>query len=91
VLRSLAQQSSWSDLINKMAEACPGTSIAKLSWLSAWHIRDETYSRALATLVNHRHRQTFASHWGQGITSSSDGQRFQSGGRGEETSSRNAI
>jgi TnpA family transposase len=49
--------------LNKMAEACPGTSIAKLSWLSAWHIRDETYSKALATLVNHQHRQTFASHW----------------------------
>jgi hypothetical protein len=26
--------------LKKMAEACPGTSIAKLSWLSAWHIRD---------------------------------------------------
>jgi Tn3 transposase DDE domain len=25
-----------------------GTSIAKLSWLSAWHIRDKTYSKALA-------------------------------------------
>jgi hypothetical protein len=22
----------------KMAEACPGTSLAKLSWLVAWHI-----------------------------------------------------
>jgi TnpA family transposase len=62
----------------------PGTSIAKLSWLSAWHIRDETYSKALATLVNHQHRQTFSSHWGEGTTSSSDGQRFQAGGRGEE-------
>jgi hypothetical protein len=30
--------------LGKMAEACPGTSIAKLSWLVAWHIRDETYS-----------------------------------------------
>ncbi|MDX6557162.1 MAG: hypothetical protein QOF72_211, partial [Blastocatellia bacterium] len=27
---------------------------------------------------------TFASHWGEGTTSSSDGQRFQAGGRGEE-------
>ena len=43
--------------LHKMAEACPGTSIAKLSWLSAWHIRDETYSKALARLVNHQHRQ----------------------------------
>jgi Tn3 transposase DDE domain len=37
--------------LHKMAEACPGTFIAKLSWLSAWHIRDETYSKALAGLV----------------------------------------
>jgi hypothetical protein len=37
--------------LNKMAEAWRGTSIAKLSWLSAWHIRDETYSKALATLI----------------------------------------
>ena len=37
----------------KMAESCPGTSLAKLSWLVAWRIRDETYSRALAELVTH--------------------------------------
>jgi Tn3 transposase DDE domain len=43
--------------LHKMAEACPGTSIAKLSWLSAWHIRDEMYSKALTRLVNHQHRQ----------------------------------
>ena len=35
-----------------MAESCPGTTYAKLSWLQAWHIRDETYSTALAELVN---------------------------------------
>jgi TnpA family transposase len=56
---------------NKMAEACPGTSIAQLSWLSAWHIRDETYSKALARVVNYQHRQPFAAHWGEGTTSSS--------------------
>jgi TnpA family transposase len=70
--------------LNKMAEACPGTSIAKLSWLSAWHIRDETYSKALAEIVNYHHRQPFAVHWGEGTTSSSDGQRFRAGGRGEQ-------
>jgi hypothetical protein len=32
----------------KMAEACPGTSLARLAWLVAWHIRDETYRQALA-------------------------------------------
>jgi Tn3 transposase DDE domain-containing protein len=70
--------------LNKMAEACPGTSIAQLSWLSAWHIRDETYGKALALIVNYQHRQPFAAHWGEGTTSSSDGQRFRAGGRGEQ-------
>jgi hypothetical protein len=69
--------------LSKMAEACPGTSLAKLSWLAAWHIRDETYSKALAEIVNVQHRLPFAAHWGEGTTSSSDGQRFRAGGRGE--------
>ena len=58
---------------------------AKLSWLQAWHIRDETYSAALAELVNHQYRHAFAAHWGDGTPSSSDGQRFRAGGRGEST------
>lgn len=29
--------------LTKMAESCPGTTYPKLSWLQAWHIRDETY------------------------------------------------
>jgi TnpA family transposase len=66
-----------------MAESCPCTSPAKLSWLVAWHIRDETYSKALAEMVNHQHRIPFAAHWGEGTTSSSDGQRYRAGGRGE--------
>ena len=71
--------------LTKMAESCPGASYAKLSWLQAWHIRDETYSAALAELVNAQTRQTFAEHWGDGITSSSDGQRFRAGGKAEST------
>jgi len=69
--------------LGKMAESCPGTSLARLSWLVAWHIRDETYSKALAGIINHQHRVPFAAHWGEGTTSSSDGQRFRPGGRGE--------
>ncbi|ELL8755375.1 Tn3 family transposase, partial [Shigella flexneri] len=71
--------------LTKMAESCPGTTYAKLAWLQAWHIRDETYSAALAELVNHQYRHAFAAHWGDGTTSSSDGQRFRAGGRGEST------
>ena len=71
--------------LTQMAESCPGTTSAKLSWLQAWHIRDATYSAALAELVNAQFRQPFAEHWGDGTTSSSDGQRFKVGGKAEST------
>lgn len=65
-----------------MAESCPGTTYAKLTWLQAWHIRDETYSGGLAELVNTQFRHPFAVHWGDGTTSSSDGQNFKAGSVG---------
>lgn len=68
--------------LSKMAESCPGMTYAKLTWLQAWHIRDETYSAGLAELVNAQYRQPFAAYWGSGTTSSSDGQNFKAGGRG---------
>jgi TnpA family transposase len=71
--------------LTKMAESCPGTTYAKLSWLQAWHIRDETYSAALANLVNTQFRQPFADHWGDGTTSSSDGQNFRVGSKAQST------
>lgn len=71
--------------LTKMAESCPGATYAKLSWLQAWHVRDETYAAALTELVNAQFRQPFAGHWGDGTTSSSDGQRFKAGGRAEAT------
>lgn len=69
--------------LSKMAESCPGTTYAKLTWLQAWHIRDETYSAGLGSLVNAHSRQSFAAYWGDGTTSSSDGQNFKAGGRGQ--------
>ena len=71
--------------LTKMAESCPGTTYAKLSWLQAWHIRDETYSTALAELVNAQFRHPFAAHWGDGTTSSSDGQNFRTSNKAEST------
>lgn len=52
--------------LSKMAESCPGTTYAKLTWLQAWFIRDETYSAGLSELVNAQFRQPFAAHWGNG-------------------------
>lgn len=71
--------------LSKMAESCPDVTYAKLSWLQAWHIRDETYSKALAELVNAQCHHPFAEYWGDGTTSSSDGQRFRAGGKAEST------
>jgi TnpA family transposase len=76
--------------LTRMAEACPGTSLSRLSGIADWHIRDETYGQALAELVNHHHRLPFAAHWGDGTTSSSDGQYFRAGGRGEAAGRVNA-
>jgi TnpA family transposase len=69
--------------LSKMAESCPGTTYARLTWLQAWHIREETYSAGLAELVNAQLRQHFAAYWGDGTTSSSDGQNFKAGGSGQ--------
>lgn len=71
--------------LTKMAESSPGATYAKLSWLQAWHIRDETYAAGLADLVNAQYKHAFAENWGDGTTSSSDGQRFRAGGRAEST------
>ncbi|WP_407251336.1 Tn3 family transposase [Klebsiella pneumoniae] len=71
--------------LTKMAESCPGTTYAKLAWLQAWHIRDETYGAALADLVNAQFRHPFAEHWGATAPSSSDGQNFRTGSKAEST------
>lgn len=68
-----------------MTESSPGANYSKLSWLQAWHIRDETYSAGLADLVNAQFRHPFAVNWGDGSTSSSDGQHFRAGGRAQST------
>ena len=43
-----------------------------------------------AELVNAQFKQPFAAYWGEGTTSSSDGQRFRAGGRGEASGQINA-
>lgn len=65
--------------LTKMAKSCPDATYAKLSWHQAWHIRDDTYSLAISELVNAQLKKPLAAHWGDGTTSSSDGQRFPVG------------
>jgi TnpA family transposase len=67
--------------ISKMADACPGIARSKLFRITDWHIREETYRKALAEVVNYQHHLPFAINFGEGKTSSSDGQQFPAGSR----------
>lgn len=60
-----------------MENACRGISARQLDWTAHWYLREDTYSQAQAELVNHQHNHPFARHWGEGRTSSSDGQSMQ--------------
>jgi TnpA family transposase len=67
----------------RMADSSKVFSHSQLLWIAEWHVRDETYQAALACLVDAIHAQPFTKIWGDGDTSSSDGQFFRAGGHGE--------
>jgi len=71
--------------LTKMSEACSTATYSKMLRTQAMHIREETYAAALSTLVNAQHQHPFAQHWGDGSTSSSDGQRFRTSSKAEAT------
>ncbi|MDP9458566.1 MAG: Tn3 family transposase [Actinomycetota bacterium] len=62
----------------------------RLAWASDWHLSEENYRKALAEIVDAHHRLPFSARWGDGRTSSSDGQRFRAGGHKDFTSQVNA-
>ncbi len=76
--------------LGRMAEACPDASLDRLCWITDWYIREESYTKALAEVVNFHHQTPFAEHWGAGKTSSSDGQHFHTGNHGKATGNVNA-
>ena len=63
---------------------------SRLLWVAEWHVRDETYQAALACLVDAIHAQPFTKIWGDGDTSSSDGQFFRAGGEAQARADYNA-
>ncbi|HJU17077.1 MAG TPA: Tn3 family transposase [Stellaceae bacterium] len=69
--------------LRKMAEACKAYSFWELLRVADWHVREETYERALAMLIEAQRALPLARLWGFGETSSSDGQHFPAGGTGE--------
>jgi TnpA family transposase len=76
--------------LTRMADACAIASYRQLAWTAGWHLREETYRRALAALVNAQQAQPLAAHFGAADVSSSDGQHFPTGGPGEAVGAFNA-
>jgi TnpA family transposase len=74
----------------RMADASAGLSERQITWARLFHIRPETYKAALAAIINAHLAHPFAKLWGNGTTSSSDGQFFRAGGRGAKRGDVNA-
>jgi TnpA family transposase len=73
-----------------MAAASQGVTRDQLIWTADAYIRPETYKAALARIIDAHHTLPIAAIWGDGITSSSDGQFFRSAKRGDAAGDVNA-
>ena len=62
--------------LSRMAESCQGHSLRQLAWMHDWHVREECYAAALARLIEAHRALPLARVWGDGTSSSSDGQFF---------------
>ena len=68
--------------LTRMAQASEGVTRDQLVWSADAYIRPETYNAALTRIIDAQHRLPISAVWGAGTTSSSDGQFFRSGKRG---------
>ena len=76
--------------LDRMAESSRGVTIHQLNLVIERHIRPETYAAGVAAIVDAQHAEPLSAVWGTGDTSSSDGQFFPAGGRGEAAADYNA-
>jgi TnpA family transposase len=76
--------------LTRMAEAVRGPTLRELAWAHDWHVREDCYANALARIVDAHRALPLANLWGDGSTSSSDGQFFRAGGHGERLGDVNA-
>lgn len=76
--------------LTRMATASQGVTRDQLIWIADAYIRPETYKAALAQIINAHHALPIAAIWGDGTTSSSDGQFFRSAKRDDAAGDVNA-
>jgi len=62
--------------LDNMAHAVAGMSYRDLAWVADWYVREDTLRQAIVDLVNFLTRLPISRCWGDGTTSSSDGQLF---------------
>jgi len=67
--------------LSRMADATRGLSYHHLVNVAQWHISEDNYASARATIVEAHHQHPLAAIWGDGTDSSSDGQYYRAGGR----------
>jgi TnpA family transposase len=59
-----------------MGHSAEGITVDMLQHVTQWFLREETLKAANAALVDYHHRLGLSAVWGDGTSSSSDGQRF---------------
>ena len=69
--------------LRKMAAASGTHSRWELMRIARWYVTEDAYERALAALGDAQAALPMSRVWGEGLTSSSDGQFFPAGGTGE--------
>jgi TnpA family transposase len=62
--------------IAAMGQSAQGISVDMLQHVTRWFLREDTIKAANAALVNFHHQLPLSRVWGEGLASSSDGQRF---------------
>lgn len=67
--------------LTRMANTCRGASLRRLALVHDWHISEAAYAEALGRPIDAHRALPLAGAWGDGTTSSSDGQGFFAGGR----------
>jgi TnpA family transposase/transposase/cell division inhibitor SulA len=70
----------------RMAEASAGVTARQIGWCRQWHAHDAAFKAGVARIIDTQLAHPYARIWGDGTTSSSDGQFFPAAGRARKRS-----